>query len=201
MMDRYTVDTSCSNNWSCDCRMWRDETPSWRIRSRLLKWHWPLAGRSGSKRRSRSGILSRSSMSKFATWTTSDKAWQNSLTNSRSCRLAASPQSTLFLSMWLCLVFYWRQYETSSNSCCLLLSHSWYITDIRYYTSIVWSISLIQLVFSVLQSPRAPTPPEDGDCSCRSSSTSCDQSVLCFRCDKQNQSLKTVSVLVMVSFV
>lgn len=74
------------------CRTWRDETPSWRIRFRMLKRRWPPVGRSRSSRRSRCDALSRFWTSRSATLTTWDRAWQSSSTNSHSSTLAASPQ-------------------------------------------------------------------------------------------------------------
>lgn len=87
--------------------MWRDETPSWRIVSRVLKRRWPPAGRSRSRRRSRSDVSSRFWTSKSATWTTWDRTWRSSLTNSHSGSRAASPQSALVPPMSPWFVFYW----------------------------------------------------------------------------------------------
>lgn len=59
-------------------RMWREETPSWRVRSRAPRRRWPPARRSRLRRKWRCGVSSRSWTSRFVTWVTWDRAWRSS---------------------------------------------------------------------------------------------------------------------------
>lgn len=69
-------------------RMWRDETPSWRVRSRAPRRHLPPARRSRRRRRWRCGASSRSWTSRFATWVSWGRAWPSSSPTSHRSKWA-----------------------------------------------------------------------------------------------------------------
>lgn len=93
----YTSDLCCLflQTLTLVCRMWREETPSWSVRSRALRRRWPPARRSRLRRRWRCGASSRSWRSRSATWVTWDRAWPiSSLTNHQSKQLETQDRLT-----------------------------------------------------------------------------------------------------------